>query len=138
MLLQRNSIENPGFWSYSLPWKARSCNDESLQGDMPTINALVKARIEQYRTKGGGELDLASNGLTEVPDEVFGLSQLGRLSLEHNDIQVIPDRIRDLSNLKRLKLGYNPIEKTPDIPGLMLDWPSYMRCRGGLSPENIA
>jgi internalin A len=99
---------------------------------------LVKTRIEECRGSGDGTLDLRGIGLGVVPDKVFGLSQLENLFLQHNNIHVIPERIRELSKLKRLELTDNPIEKVPDIPGLILDWPSYIRCRGAVSPENIA
>jgi GTPase SAR1 family protein len=98
----------------------------------------VTARIEKVRLEGGKALDLYSCGLTEIPKEVFGLYQLESLDLSGNGIRVVPDRIRKLPNLKRLSVRDNPIESVPDMPGLVLDWTTYLRHVKHLSPEHIS
>lgn len=102
----------------------------------------VHDKIENARLKHKKELDLSGyvldGKLTSVPDEVFELPQLEYLSLDNNSIVEVPERIRNLVNLKTLCLYRNPIARVPDIPGLGLDWPSYVRCRKDLSRENVA
>jgi Leucine-rich repeat (LRR) protein len=107
---------------------------QSIQKEDQDI--IGRARREQSKTldlssyKLGGELE-------EIPNEVFDLPQLEELNLYNNNIREVPERIRDLANLKRLSLVRNPIEKVPDIPGLGLDWASYLRCRKTLSKQNV-
>ena len=75
--------------------------------------------------------------LTDIPKEIFALSNLEELDLSYNNIRVVPEQIRKLSRLRQIELSGNPIETLPDIPGLILDWTSYLRCRHDLSPANI-
>ena len=101
------------------------------------LKERARAEIERVRREGGNLLTLYGEGLGEIPDEVFGLSQLEELELRDNQIRVVSDRIRELPNLKRLSLRGNPIKRVPDVPGLVLDWTTYLRCKERLSRENI-
>ena len=98
--------------------------------------------IKQARNKKSGKLSLANyhlgGQLQEIPNEVFGLVQLESLYLQGNNLRRVPEQIRELPNLKRLDLTGNPIEEVPDVPGLHLDWGSYLRCKGTLSKHNVA
>jgi internalin A len=69
---------------------------------------------------------------------VFDLSHLEILELRDNSIQVVPARILRLANLKRLDLVRNPVKEVPDLPGLILDWPSYLLCSANISPGHIS
>jgi internalin A len=71
--------------------------------------------IEQAKAKNSTELDLNFNGLTEIPPEIFQLSQLTKLELSGNAITKIPDKIAALSNLQQLYLNNNQITKIPDV-----------------------
>jgi Leucine-rich repeat (LRR) protein len=75
--------------------------------------------------------------LEEIPKEIFSLSGLHKLVLWGNNIKIVPDRIRELPSLEKLDLWCNPIEIVPDIPGLYLDWESYLNCRQHLSPAHV-
>ncbi|WP_420130542.1 COR domain-containing protein [Longimicrobium sp.] len=92
--------------------------------------------IQQARAENSKKLSLVSAALDEIPDEVFDLEQLEELNLFNNNIREVPDRIRDLVHLKRLSLIRNPIRKVPDIPGLGLDWSTYVR-RNDFSPQHV-
>lgn len=106
-----------------------------------SVQGKVREIIEGARREQAKELNLSSHRLLDtlevIPDEVFSLSHLESLSLDDNKIREVPERIRDLTNLRRLSLIGNPLKKVPDIPGLRLDWASYLRCRKTLSRENI-
>src|SRR5215475_7171421 len=97
----------------------------------------VQERIRAVRNGDSRELDLFGFKLTQIPQEVFALSDLESLFLGSNEIRAIPETIRKLSRLKLLDVSQNPIEKVPDIPGLSLDWDAYVRCRPAVSRENV-
>ena len=52
-------------------------------------------------------LDLSNQFLTEIPPEVFQLTNLKKLCLSYNQIEVIPSAISQLSNLTELHLFGN-------------------------------
>jgi internalin A len=70
--------------------------------------------IERAKAENWTELDLSSKELTEIPPEMFQLSQLTKLDLSFNQITKIPDAIAALSNLQRLDLSFNKRTKIPD------------------------
>jgi internalin A len=71
--------------------------------------------IERTRAENSTELDLGNKGLTEIPPEIFQLSNLQTLDLGENKITKIPDEIAALSNLQQLNLAHNQITKIPDV-----------------------
>jgi internalin A len=75
--------------------------------------------------------------LNEIPTEVFYLTELEELRLSGHDIRIVPEQVRELVNLKRLAVDGNPLKKVVDVPGLSLDWDTYLRCREHLSAEHI-
>src|SRR5262249_1113389 len=93
----------------------------------------VQERIQSVRNGQSRELNLWNFNLKEIPQEVFELAELESLILNSNSIRVIPEAIRRLSRLKLVQVGGNPIEKIPDIPGLSLDWDTYLRCLPSIS-----
>ena len=70
--------------------------------------------IERAKAENWTELDLRSKELTEIPSEIFQLSNLQQLDLSNNQITKIPDEIAALSNLQQLSLGGNQITEIPD------------------------
>ena len=58
-------------------------------------------------------LDLKHQGLTEIPIEIFQLSNLTELRLGYNQIKVISPEIGQLTNLTRLSLGNNQVSVIP-------------------------
>lgn len=105
------------------------------------VQEKVREEIERTLQEGKKRLSLPSyllgEPLHEIPDVVFGLTELEELDLTQNNIRVVPERIRELTNLKRLFLFHNPVEKLPDIPGVALNWTSYLRCRKHLSRQHV-
>lgn len=53
------------------------------------------------------ELDLETNGLTQIPKEIFALSKLTHLNLGVNNLKTLPQGIGNLKQLKTLKLNSN-------------------------------
>jgi Leucine-rich repeat (LRR) protein len=101
------------------------------------LSPADKVQIEDVRQRRSKTVVLSDRDLRRIPDEIYELSHLEELDLWGNQIGVVSERIRELPNLKRLDLTRNPIQKVPDIPGLVLDWSAYLRCRESLSPKNV-
>jgi internalin A len=105
------------------------------------VQKKAQAIIERARREQSTDLNLSGyrldKRLREIPDEVFALAQLETVNLSENSIKEIPEGIRDLPNLRRLHLTRNPIDRVVDIPGLVLDLGSYLRCQNALSRENV-
>lgn len=93
--------------------------------------------IGEARRSGGKTLSLRSLKLEEFPNEVLKLSDLEVLDLSGNSIETVPARVLQLTSLKRFDLTDNPVKALPDIPGLLLDWSSYLKCGSQISAENI-
>ena len=75
---------------------------------MPTPPNVLK-KIQLCRELGDDFLNLSSLELSEIPTEVFALSQLKSLSLNYNHITEIPDGIVQLTALEYLGLESNNI-----------------------------
>ncbi len=101
---------------------------------------VVEREVDEVRHGQRKDLDLNRwrfrEPLTKVPAEVFELTHLESLSLAGNQIRAVPDDIRRLPQLTQINLARNPIEQIPNIPGVMLDWNSYFRCRQVISRTN--
>jgi internalin A len=101
----------------------------------------VRKEIERARHDASTYVNLAAyrvgDILEEIPDEVFSYPELEHLILSDHRIQEIPERVRELPKLKYLGLEGNPIKKVADIPGLNLDWPTFLNVRDQLSEENV-
>jgi len=75
----------------------------------------VKLGIAQ----GTGKLDLSEMGLTEIPAEVFYLTELTDLSLAGNAIEAIPPQIANLTSLERLQVAGNRLQGLPHEIGAL-------------------
>ncbi|HYC92001.1 MAG TPA: COR domain-containing protein [Thermoanaerobaculia bacterium] len=82
-------------------------------------------------------LDLRRKGLTEIPDEVFGLTHVEWIDLSQNELRAIPQRLWDLPKLQGVNLIGNPIESLPDRPNLVIDGRTYIRCRNQVNAKNL-
>ncbi|MGB2927088.1 MAG: hypothetical protein WBB82_17450 [Limnothrix sp.] len=60
--------------------------------------------IEQAAAEGWTELDLSSEGLTEIPEQIAELSNLTSLNLWNNQITEIPEAILNPHKLENLYL----------------------------------
>jgi len=111
---------------------------EEAQSNSQEVQEIIeRTRREQSKTLHFSSAELGGR-LEEIPNEVFNLTQLETLDLFGHNIREVSERVRNLPNLKRLSLIRNPIENVPDIPGLALDWASYLRCRKTLSRQNVS
>lgn len=72
-------------------------------------------RIREAKEKNLTELDLTKLGLTQIPEEVFELTELKMLNLNHNRLTTIPNEIVKLAKLKGLELFDNQLITIPDI-----------------------
>jgi internalin A len=76
---------------------------------------LTEIPLEIFQLSQLTKLDLSFNQITEIPDEITALSNLQELYLLRNQITEIPDVIATLSNLQQLNLWNNKITKVPDV-----------------------
>jgi hypothetical protein len=56
-------------------------------------------------------LDLAKNGLTALPEEVFKLRNLRDLDISHNQLTELPSSVLQLSHLRALDVQGNPLRE---------------------------
>ena len=86
----------------------------------------AQERIQQAKDNNLRQLDLSDCGLTEIPEEVFDLTQLQTLLLgksyqptdnqdNRNRISFIPVELSFLKNLQGLGLAYNEFSEFPTI-----------------------
>ena len=59
------------------------------------------------------EINLESNSLSQIPEEIFNFTKLTSLSLSENYIEVIPSQLSNLSNLEEINLYGNKISELP-------------------------
>lgn len=90
-----------GAFSVSAPTTLEQIGEKDSQGD----SSVTEAR---------SMLDLSSQNLTKVPNEVFNNSRLESLDLSHNQLTgALPAEVRHLSSLKILKLNDNLFTGVP-------------------------
>jgi len=97
----------------------------------------VAAALHRARDRRLPWLDLSREGLTEIPEDVFGLTDLEWIDLSRNELRTIPQRLWDLPKLESVTLLGNPIESLPDRPGLVVDERTYLRCRKQFTGKNV-
>ncbi len=73
--------------------------------------------IDQAARDGWPELDLAVQGISELPDEIGQLTNLQELDLGSNQLTSLPDSIGQLTNLQELNLYDNQLTSLPDSIG---------------------
>lgn len=93
--------------------------------------------LRLFRESGSRWLHLDQQGLTELPEEVFGLTTLESIDLSFNQLQSIPQRLWDLPKLRSVNVIGNPIAFLPDRSNIAIDGQTYLRCRDHVAAENI-
>ena len=73
----------------------------------------VQSRIEEAKSNNTDKLFLNNMGISQIPEEVFSLSQLKVLDLSGNDIDFLPASINKLSTLRELFLTNNKLKEIP-------------------------
>jgi GTPase SAR1 family protein len=101
------------------------------------LRADVTAGLRDARRYRATWLDLSEKGLTEIPEEVFGLNDLTWINLAQNRLRTIPERLWDLPKLQDVILINNPIESLPDHPIMTIDGQTYLRFRDKVSAKNV-
>ena len=69
--------------------------------------------IEQAAKEEWTSLDLSNQGLTELPPEIWELTNLTALRLRYNQFTTLPPNITNLTNLTHLDLGGNQLSTFP-------------------------
>lgn len=103
---------------------------------MPPL--AVMNELRRVRSLALHRLNLEASRLAEIPEEVYELKHIRRVDLSHNHLRVIPERLWELPNLYSINLIGNPIESLPNRPGLIIDLPTYNRCRHQIDAKNVS
>lgn len=88
-----------------------------LDRDLPPLRTLslqgLKSKKDQIIQlsfpKELETIDLANNGLNEIPPSIYELPQLNRLSLDHNQLKNLSDKLMAMNSLNHLSLDHNPL-----------------------------
>jgi Leucine-rich repeat (LRR) protein len=75
---------------------------------------VAQQRISAALAEGATSLDLSGLGLTELPAELFLLTDLEVLDLYENQLTSIPESIAQLQNLKIISLYNNQLTSIPE------------------------
>ncbi len=75
---------------------------------------IALRRIWEVKEKNLTKLNLSNLGLTQIPEEVFELTNLKLLNLVGNKLTTIPDAIEKLTTLNTLWLGENNLTTLPE------------------------
>ncbi len=81
---------------------------------MPQTPPHILARIKQVKKNHDRKLVLWYEGLTDIPEEVFGVDDLERLDLSGNKLMALPEVITKLTNLTTLYLSGNKLTTLPE------------------------
>ncbi|MBE7557199.1 MAG: leucine-rich repeat domain-containing protein [Anaerolineales bacterium] len=81
---------------------------------MSEMPKAILAKICEAKEKQLKELDLSGVKLTQIPAEVFELTQLEVLNLSYNQLTTLPNVIAQLQNLISLDLSINQLTTLPD------------------------
>ena len=87
--------------------------------DAPYNKALRK--IERAARDGLEELDLSGMRLTELPEEIWQLTNLRILDLNNNHLKSLPSKIFQLTNLTELYLYVNPLRNLSSEIGQLVN-----------------
>ncbi|MGR3277873.1 leucine-rich repeat domain-containing protein [Acaryochloris marina NIES-2412] len=75
--------------------------------------AEAQRRIRVAQETQASELDLEELSLTQLPSEIWQLTNLQRLFLWDNKLRKLPPEISQLTNLHRLDLLFNKLSSLP-------------------------
>lgn len=84
---------------------------EQLQVDRGYAEAQRRIRVAQETQ--ASELDLQELSLTQLPSEIWQLTNLQRLFLWDNQLRRLPTEISQLTNLQELTLAKNQLSSLP-------------------------
>ncbi len=69
--------------------------------------ASLNKSLAMFQISSLNELDLAENGLTDLPEEICKLRNLANLNLENNLLTILPACLAKMTHLNRLRLWGN-------------------------------
>ena len=105
-------------WTYSdlLEWINKGCDKEIAMFidilDM-SFNKLTEIPKEIFNLTNLKTLNISNNQITEIPKEIFNLTNLTYLDISNNKIKEIPKEIFNLTNLTDLYVSNNQISEMP-------------------------
>lgn len=84
------------------------------KGQVSDFGGEAERRIADAAFRRARSLSLASLGLTELPDSLFGLRQLERLDIEDNQLTLVPEGLARLTRLQGLDISRNRLTELPE------------------------
>jgi len=100
--------------------------------------SYLTEELRRVRESGSKWLHLGNADLTEIPEEVYDLIFLESIDVSFNRLRSIPQRLWDLPKLRSVNVIGNPIESLPDGRRVIIDGPTYLRCRSQVVAEHIS
>ncbi|MBL7220847.1 MAG: SUMF1/EgtB/PvdO family nonheme iron enzyme [Phycisphaerae bacterium] len=73
----------------------------------------MRKRIRKAKKRNASDLDLSGLGLSELPSELWELTNLTTLDLSFNGLETLPPEIGKLINLRTLDLRHNALATLP-------------------------
>ncbi len=110
---------------------------------MSTTPRWALERIQEAKQKNRREINYSFGWrhdlqkLTSLPTELFELTYLESIDLSGNLIKEVSDDIKQFKNLKIIRPIGNPLQRVADIPGLILDFDTYIDLKEYISSEHI-
>jgi GTPase SAR1 family protein len=115
----------------------RSDRQGTPSGTPAKVRPEVAARLREFRAGSSVYLRLEGLELTDIPAEVFDLTDVELIDLSENELRTIPERLWDLPKLEQVILVGNPLKSLPDRPGLTIDGPTYLSVRDRIDAKHI-
>jgi len=108
-------------------------NNQLNENSLPKNFSLVFANTLKVLSLGG-------NQFSNIPDQIFELTNLRSLYIGGNQLQTLPRKIKNLEKLQNLYLGGNQLDEIPSEVGLLQNLQSLSLCENKLRrlPSSIA
>lgn len=101
------------------------------------FRSTVAELLEQTQQREFTFVSLSRHGLCEVPEKVFTLTKLRSIDLSQNQLRKVPERLWTLPQLNTVNVVGNPIDSLPNLPGLIIDIPTYLQFFQTIDPKNV-
>lgn len=112
----QQALQGDGEVSFLAAARAAKARQEAAKMNKDTVAKIKKAIDVAKKLK---KLDLADMGLTEIPPEVWELTDLKIMWLQGNNLTEIPSDISKLEQLNQIRLFDNQITSLPAELGLL-------------------
>lgn len=90
-------------------------------------SSVISTHLTNAKESGDTHLKLSGLGLTELPNDVFELTNLEIIDISGNSLKTISERLWDLPHLREIYVAGNPLSSLPTRPGMTIDASLFSR-----------